>query len=67
MRSVKRVSAVSGGWARVRRVWAMCCFGGGGWVIFGVCGLVVGGGDGRREVGNGKKMVISDKLIGGST
>lgn len=29
MRSVKRVSVVWGEWARERRVWAMCCFGGG--------------------------------------
>lgn len=61
MRSVKRVSAVSGGCARERRVWAMCCFGGGVviFVVWFCCG-----GRGRKLVMDGKN---GDKLIGGST
>lgn len=39
MRSVKRVSAVLGEWARERRSWAMCCLGGGG--VVGVVMVVV--------------------------
>lgn len=39
MRSVKRVSAVLGEWARERRSWAMCCLGGGGGVV--VAGVVM--------------------------
>ena len=40
MRSVKRVSAVLGEWARERRSWAMCCLVGGGVVVAGVVMVV---------------------------
>lgn len=41
MRSVKRVSAVLGEWARERRSWAMCCLGGGGGGVVVVAGVVM--------------------------